>query len=195
MVLISARGSRAGIDPPGKVLGTLAIAGQVTSAVGLPLGRVPVGAIGWRVAFLINVPVALLVLLMAILWIEHDVPASGKPRVGLRGLAAEIDLSGIVLFASMIIALLVFLMSLQRPDWTTLVTTLVLAAALLFWELRARSPFFNVRALMSNLPLSLTYLRTCAMMFSVYCVFYGVTPVAGRRSWSLRSRPDWCCYR
>jgi MFS family permease len=28
---------------------------------------------------------------------------------------------------------------------------------------------------MSNLPLSLTYLRTCAMMFSIYCVFYGVT--------------------
>jgi MFS family permease len=41
MVLISARASRAGIDPPGKVLGALAIAGQVTSAVGLPLGGVP----------------------------------------------------------------------------------------------------------------------------------------------------------
>ncbi len=43
------------------------------------------------------------------------------------------------------------------------------------WELRARSPFFDVRMLASNLALTRTYLRFALALLCVYIVLYGIT--------------------
>jgi MFS family permease len=174
MLLIRRRAESAGLDkPPGGVLGGLQIAGTATAALGLPVGGVLVGAWGWRTTFLINVPVTLVTLVMAARWIPRDVPVQGSRTA--RDVAARIDVAGIAGFGAAMTALLVFLMSLPRPDWVALGLAVVLGASLVFWELRASHPFLDVRLLATNLALTRTYLRFALMTLCVYTVLYGVT--------------------
>ena len=175
MLLIRRRSEWAGLNqPPGGVLGGLVIAGMVTPAVGLPIGGVLVDAWGWRTTFLINVPLALVALGMAAFWIPRDPPPAARPRTA-RDVAARIDVAGIAGFAGTMAALLVFLMSLPRPDWIALGLAVVLGAGLVWWELRARHPFLDVRLLASNLALTRTYLRWAVAGLCVYTVLYGLT--------------------
>jgi MFS family permease len=174
MLLIRRRAQQSGMGkPPGGVLGGLQIAGIATASLGLPVGGVLVDALGWRAVFLVNVPVALIALSATLLWIPKDAPPEGSRRV--REVASRIDAAGIAGFAVAMTALLMFLFSLPRPDWIMLGVTVAAWAALVAWELRARSPFFDVRLLASNLALTRTYLRFALVLLCVYIVLYGIT--------------------
>jgi MFS family permease len=174
MLMIRRRAMEAGLGaPPGSVLGALVIAGMVTPALGLPLGGILVQALSWRASFFVNVPLAVIALAMAVVWIPRD-PRTEAARTA-KEVATRIDLGGIVGFGGTMAALLVFLMSLPRPDWIALAATVVLAAALVWWELRASGPFFDVRLLSRNLALTRTYLRWAILGLCVYTVLYGVT--------------------
>jgi MFS family permease len=174
MLMIRRRAAEAGLTaPPGSVLGGLVIAGMVTPAVGLPLGGILVNALSWRASFFVNVPLALVTLAMATIWIPRDQRSSQVRTV--REIAARIDLCGIVGFGGTMAALLVFLMSLPRANWTALGVTIILGVALAWWELRARHPFFDVRLLARNLALTRTYMRWAILGLCVYTVLYGVT--------------------
>gem|GEM_PF-3054110 len=174
MLLIRRRAERARMSkPPGNVLGALQIAGVVTSVVGLPLGGVLVAAWGWRMTFFINIPFALTALLMAARWIPRDESLRGV--LNFRTIASRIDLPGILGFAGAMIALLVFLFSLPVPAWFDLVLALVLGGVLIWWELRVKHPFIDVRLLGSNLALTRTYLRFASLTLCIYtalfCIF------------------------
>jgi MFS family permease len=174
MLLIRRRADQAGLDaPPGSVLGSLVIAGIVTAAIGLPLGGVLVEAWGWRTTFFVNIPVTLITLAMALTWIPRD-PRSDARRT-VREVAVRIDVAGIAGFGGTITALLVFLLSLPKPDWIALAIAVVAGAALVAWELRASRPFFDVRLLATNRALTRTYLRFAVTMLCIYTVFYGIT--------------------
>jgi predicted MFS family arabinose efflux permease len=174
MLLIRRRAEEAGLDaPPGGVLGGLTIAGAATAALGLPIGGVLVGAFGWRATFFINVPVALLTMVMAMLWLPPDARAQGSRTA--RQVAARLDAVGMAAFAGALTALLVFLMSLPNPDWPALGIGVAVGAGLVGWELRNRRPFFDVRLLATNRALRRTYLRLALTMMCAYTVLYGVT--------------------
>jgi MFS family permease len=174
MLLIRRRAEAAGLSaPPGGVLGGIQVSAMVTATVGLPVGGLLVGTLGWRSTFLINVPVALLAFVMAVRWIQRDAPVQGSRR--LRDLASRIDVPGIVGFGAAMVALLVFLFSLPEPNWIALGLAVVLFAALIGWELRARRPFIDIRLLASNLALSRTYVRFALTTLCLYTVLYGVT--------------------
>jgi MFS family permease len=174
MLLIRRRAEEAGLAaPPGGVLGGLVIAGMVTPAVGLPLGGALVGAWGWRTTFFVNVPLALVTLAMAAWWVPRDPRGPGGRSA--REVAARIDLAGITGFAVTVAALLVFLMSLPRPDWIALAVAVLAGTGLAVWELRARRPFFDLRLMARNLALTRTYLRWALLGLCVYTVLYGVT--------------------
>ncbi|WJY36347.1 MFS transporter [Streptomyces sp. P9-2B-2] len=174
MLLIRRRAEAAGLGaPPGGVLGGLMIAGAATSALGLPIGGVLVDAWGWRTTFLINLPFALLTLAMAACWIPADPPVAGPST--LRQLAARLDVVGIIGFGGAIAALLVFLTGLPQTDWSVLGLAVVIGAGLVWWELRARRPFFDVRLLARNPALTRTYLRFALAGLCVYTVLYGLT--------------------
>jgi MFS family permease len=112
MVLIRRRAQDAGLDaPPGAVLGGIAIAGMATAAVGPPIGGLLVGAAGWRWAFLINIPVTVIAMVMAVRWLPKD-PALDRADSGFRRVADRIDLPGILGFAVTMTALVIFLMGL-----------------------------------------------------------------------------------
>jgi MFS family permease len=174
MLLIQRRAHDAGLDkPPGGVLGGLQIAGIATASLGLPLGGVLVGVLGWRSVFLINVPVGLVALAAALLWVSPDGPLKHPLRP--RELAVRLDAVGITGFATAMIALLLFLFFLPTAHWYLLGISVVLGIALVLWELRATAPFLDVRMLSSNTALSSTYLRFGLALLCQYVVLYGIT--------------------
>lgn len=178
MLIIRRRAEFAGMSkPPGSVLGALQIAGVVTGAVGLPIGGVLVEAWGWRTTFLVNIPFALVAFVMAALWIPRDEPIEAAKSV--REISSRIDVAGIIGFAATMTALLVFLFSLPNPTWVALGLAVVLGAAFIWWELRVKHPFIDVRLLATNLALTRTYLRFASMTLCIYTVLYGVTEWLG----------------
>jgi len=174
MLLIRLRADRAGLSaPPGAVLAGLTIASSATLAIGLPLGGLLVDAMGWRAAFLINVPTTLLTLVMTLRWIPPDPPRTHP--AGLREVAQRIDAAGIAGFGAALVAMMAFLLSLPAANWPALALALLLGAALVAWELRVTRPFFDVRLLAANLSLTRTYLRFATATLCVYIILYGLT--------------------
>jgi MFS family permease len=173
MVIIRRRTILAGMsEPPGRVLGGLTIAGTVTVAVGPPIGGVLVDLLGWRSTFLVNIPITATALLLTMAWVPKDEPLQRRP---LREIASRIDISGIVLFGGTMSALLVLLLSLPTPQWIPLGLAIALCVVLVLWELRAATPFIDMRLLVSNLALTRTYVRGALTLLSFYTVLYGLT--------------------
>ena len=174
MLLIQRRAIAAGMEnPPGGVLGGLQIAGIATAALGLPIGGVLVDAAGWRWVFLVNVPVAVIALMAALIWIPRDPPQPAPKNA--REVTSRIDLTGIIGFALAMTALLAFLFSIPEPKWAMLGAAVALFAALTVWELRTEHPFVDVRLLVRNGALTRTYLRFALIGLCVYVVLYGLT--------------------
>jgi MFS family permease len=174
MMLIQRRAKAAGMEnPPGGVLGGLQIAGIATAALGLPIGGVLVDAAGWQWVFLVNVPVALIALAAALIWIPRDPPQQAPKNA--REVISRIDLTGIIGFSVAMTALLAFLFSIPEPNWIMLAAAVVLFVALTLWELRAKYPFVDVRLLVRNAALTRTYVRFALVALCVYIVLYGIT--------------------
>ncbi|MGN6637246.1 MAG: MFS transporter [Oryzihumus sp.] len=172
MALIRQRADRTASGVPTTVLGNISIAAQLTATFGFPIGGVLVGALGWRSIFAVNLPLALLTLVLAVRGIPRDdVPARGERS----SLLAALDLPGIALFAGAVTSLLVFLAHLDRPLWWLGGLFLVLAACLLLWERRAAQPLLDVRMLASNTPLQRTYLRTGLVSLANYAALLGMS--------------------
>jgi predicted MFS family arabinose efflux permease len=173
--MIRRRAQDAGLDaPPGGVLGGLAIAGMATAAIGPPIGGLLVGVAGWRWAFLVNIPITVIALVMAVRWLPEDPPLD-RADSGLRNVADRIDLLGILGFATSMTALVVFLTGLPDLDWIALVVFVVAAVPTVVWELRTSAPFFDFRGLAANGALARTYLRQALTLLGVYSVMYGMT--------------------
>ncbi|GLY70995.1 MFS transporter [Amycolatopsis taiwanensis] len=171
MALIRRQSTRLRQPAPSGVLSSLAIAGQVSMAVGPTLGGLLVMLGGWRFTFLVNVPLGLLSALLAMVWLPSD--ERGERGEQHEPLWRAIDPPGVALFAGALTALLVFLMDLARPQWWLLALAVVLFAALAGWELRAATPFVDVRMLVHNRGLTTTYLRYGLTMLVTYCFVYG----------------------
>jgi predicted MFS family arabinose efflux permease len=131
-----------------------------------------VEVLGWRSTFLVNIPITVIALLLTMAWVPKDEPLQRRP---LREIASRIDLSGIVLFAGTMSALLAFLLSLPTPHWIPLGLAIALGVVLVLWELRVATPFIDIRLLVSNLALTRTYLRGALTLLSCYTVLYGLT--------------------
>ncbi|CAN5115316.1 MFS transporter [soil metagenome] len=174
MLLIRGRAKTVGLEkPPGGVLGGLQIAGTATASLGLPLGGLLVAALGWRSVFFINVPIALIALIATLLWIPQDAPA--VERRSARAVVSALDVPGIIGFAAAMTSLLLFLSSLPDANWLYLGATVALWVALVLWELRAATPFFDVRLLARNAALTRTYIRVAIVMLCAYLLLYGIT--------------------
>jgi MFS family permease len=174
MLLIKRRATQAGLrTPPGGVLGGLSITGMAVAAIGLPLGGVIVETMGWRATFLVNIPVAVIALVLASFWIPPDDPVTVNG--GLRELMSEIDLGGILLFGAGITSLLSFLLSVPRSSWAVLTIAVVASVCFIVWEHRAAHPFIDLRVLASNLALTRTYLRFALAGLVCYEVMYGLS--------------------
>ncbi|WP_428950275.1 MFS transporter [Streptomyces sp. cg35] len=172
MAVLRDEGRRVGRRPPRPVMARLSFAALGSAAVGPTLGGLLVTVVGWRGIFAVNVPVAAVAFACALAWIPADPPratASGPaPRLAL-------DPLGIGLFSTALTVLVFFLLDLAHPMWWLLAPFAVLTAALLWWQLRCRTPFIDIRMLAGNGPLARTYLRHGVSYLLIYCVMYGYT--------------------
>lgn len=170
MTLVRRRAAKLNRETPGTVLGLLAITGQVSMAVGPPLGGLLIALGGWRLTFWVNVPLALAGLIAAGCWLPAD-----DPRDTSISLTRQLDPAGLTLFALSLTGLLFFLMDLAAPKWWLLTATAGALAALVARERSTKTPFIDVRLLAHNRALTTTYVRFGVTMLITYCFIYGWT--------------------
>lgn len=169
MKILRTQAARHGTAPPRMALGVLSFASVSISAVGPTLGGVLSGTFGWQAIFLVNVPLALLGLLLTWRWIPADAPRQAGPA----NLLAEFDFIGMGLFAGSITLLLLFLMRLAQPNWLLLAPAVAMGALLVWHSRRRAQPFIDVRMLARNRALRGTYLRAMLISMMTYCMLYG----------------------
>ncbi|MFJ9419614.1 MFS transporter [Streptomyces sp. NPDC101227] len=168
MAMLRAESRRVGRPTPRAVLGRLSLAALGSAAIGPTLGGLLAATAGWRAVFAVNIPLALLALLSALAWLPRD---EKSPRAA--GSPAALDPLGIALFAATLTTTMFFLLKLADPRWLLLAPAAVLAAALVWWQLRHPAPFIDLRMLARNGGLVRTYLRHGLTYLVIYCVLYG----------------------
>ncbi|MFG3103603.1 MFS transporter [Streptomyces sp. NPDC048182] len=172
MALVRSEGRRTGQDNPAGVLTALAVANQTVAVIGPLLGGLLIGLGGWRSTFALNVPLSVAAVLLG-LRLPKGAGTGASPRHGR--LAAQLDLPGMALFAATLLSLLLFLMNLRPSSWYLLLITAVAGAGFAVRELRAGTPFIDLRVLAGNAPLLATYGRALVAYVVSYAFLYGFT--------------------
>jgi MFS family permease len=168
MRIFRLRGDRLGVDAPRSALSILAFASATTAIFGPALGGILSDAFGWRAIFALNLPLVLLTVVIALAWIPEYEP---RKRVVPTILLRQLDLAGIGLFSIFLITLMLCLM---RTGMVYAMPVCALSlVALIFYSLGRKDPFLNVRMLMRNKALSLTYIRHLAHQTVIYSIFFG----------------------
>lgn len=172
MALLRSEAKRTGQDSPAGVLTALAVANQTIAVVGPLLGGLLIGLGGWRSTFALNIPLSAVAVALGALRLPRQ-PSTDAPDRG--GTAAQIDLPGMALFAVMLFSLLLFLMNPHAGSWYLPVITVAAGAGFGVRELRAATPFIDLRVLGGNAPLLATYGRALVAYVVSYAFLYGFT--------------------
>lgn len=167
MALLRSEAARTGHDSPTGVLTALSVANQTIAVIGPVLGGVLIGLGGWRATFALNIPLAVAAVALGAL----RLPAAPRSSASVRSL----DLPGMGLFGAMLFSLLLFLMNLHVRNWYLLVITVAAGAMFAWRELRAPTPFIDLRVLGGNPPLLATYGRALVAYIVAYAFLYGFT--------------------
>ncbi|AMK26828.1 MFS transporter [Sphingobium sp. TKS] len=168
MRIFRLRGDRLGTEPPRGALGILAFAAAATAIFGPALGGILSDAFGWRAIFALNLPFVLLIAILVIAWIpEYEPYVSARAGTLLR----ELDLIGIGLFSIFLIGFMLCLMGMGI--WYALPVCIAALATLILHSLKRTQPFLDIRMLMRNRSLSLTYVRHLGFQIVIYSIFFG----------------------
>jgi MFS family permease len=172
---------------PANALAVITVAASTSAALGPVLGGFLVAFAGWPAVFLVNIPVTVLGIVLALRYLPPSRPAHGRsgsssapapPSTGTGGAASfarTVDLPGLLLFSGTLTALLVFLLSLaERPMWWLTPVVVVLAVVLILHERRTETPFLDVRGLVANRRLSAVLSQQGGFNLVFYCVFFGL---------------------
>lgn len=168
VVMIRQRAGELGIEPPARLLGLMAMASSASMAFGPPLGGVLTAYLGWRWTFLINLPLAIVTAALVLAFSPADKPAASPSRM-------TFDIPGIALFTVAMSALMVLLMDLAHGvQPMALVVTIASMVMLVIAERRSPAPFIDVRLMVTNRPLAITYAHHILLNFVLYCLFYSI---------------------
>jgi MFS family permease len=169
MYLIRSEARRTGDDSPAGVLTALVVANQTVAVIGPSLGGLLIGLGGWRTTLALNIPLAAAGLVLGTLRLPKT------DRGERERTAAGLDLAGMVLFAAMLVSLLLFLMKPKTGHWYLLVLAASAGTGFTVRELRAMTPFIDLRVLRGNLALVATYVRALLTYIVAYAFLYGYT--------------------
>lgn len=164
MAVLRHHAEASGQGVPARVLALLSISAQTVMVIGPTLGGLLIGLFGWPAIFAVNIPLAGLSLVLALLWVPED-------DRGART-AAPIDVLGIALFSATLLALLLFLMNPGADRWLLAVVA-AFAVAFTLVELQRAAPFLDLRMLAANGAILRTYLRQALSFMAIYAIMFG----------------------
>jgi len=155
---------------PASSLAVLSVAASTSAALGPTIGGVLLAQWGWQAIFLVNVPITLTCIVLALRWLPAPPPADAG-----GGGWAGIDIPGVILFASTLTPILGALLSFGTTwSWILLGIVPVAAALLAVRELRYATPFFDIRLLMRHPAIISVFLQFAATTFIFYSFFFGL---------------------
>ncbi|QWF82779.1 DHA2 family efflux MFS transporter permease subunit [Amycolatopsis sp. CA-230715] len=141
----------------GRMMGLISVPLMLAPAAGPVLGGLLLDQLGWRWLFLVNVPVGVVAMLLALRYVPRDSP---------RGATARLDLAGLVLLASGFAALVI---ALAQREPVALVVGIALLAAYVAHALLARTaPLLDPRMFASR-----GFAATAVAMLLVGVVVFG----------------------
>lgn len=164
MAVLRHHAEASGQGVPARVLSLLSMSAQTVMVIGPTLGGLLIGLFGWPAIFAVNIPLAGLSLVLALLWVPKD-------DRGART-TTPIDVLGIVLFSATLLALLLFLMDPGTEAWLLAVVA-AFGVAFTLVELRRDAPFLDLRMLAANRAILRTYLRQALSFMAIYAVMFG----------------------
>lgn len=155
-----------------KLIARVQLIDTSAAAVGPVLGGLLIVASGWEAVFWVNVPLAALALVSTALLAPADPP---RERVPFAQTLRESDVPGVLLFVATVVGLLLFVLELRHgPSWPLLAAT-VAAGALFTWrELRAATPFIDLRLLARDVPLLRVYALFVMANLVLYSALFGL---------------------
>nr|WP_281386562.1 MFS transporter [Jiangella mangrovi] len=166
----AAAGSGGGAGPPARALAVLSVAASGSAALGPVLGGLLIAVAGWEAVFLVNVPVTLVGIVLAMRVLRGVTVEQGR-RIGLR----ELDLPGIALFSGLLVALIFAVLSFaDEPLWWLVPVVAVLGVLLVLRERAVAEPFLDVRGLVANRALSTVLVQQGGINLIFYCIFFGM---------------------
>lgn len=162
--------------PPQSALGAVAAANSASAAFGPVLGGFLVSLWGWQAIFWVNVPITLMGVVLALVRLPAIKPTKVPGDGGSgRGILRELDTPGIGAFVLTLVGLLGFLLSLERgPQWALIPLAVAGGLALVWRELRAATPFIDLRMLAANRALLSVYLQYTLVNIVFYASFFSV---------------------
>ncbi|WP_123683386.1 MFS transporter [Amycolatopsis thermoflava] len=165
MAVLRKRADATGGGVPSRVLSVLAMSSQTVMVIGPTLGGALIGLAGWPAIFAVNIPLAAVAFVLALVWVPKDPPRAGRRE--------PIDVAGIALFSATLLAVLLYVMAPAVSDLYLVGVALVLGALFVRVELHAERPFVDLRMLAGNRPLLRTYLRQALAFLIVYSIMFG----------------------
>ena len=150
----------------GKVLGINTATVYVGLSVGPSLGGLLVEYLGWRSAFFVNVPIGIIVIVLALLKL---------PREAREGKTERLDPIGIVTWGLALFMILLGL-TLSESQGSTLARTLLISgfaalALFIFFETRIASPLLDLK-LFKNIPFAFSTLTALLNYSAVFGVSF-----------------------
>jgi len=137
----------AGPARSGQVMGIMGIVGSAGPVAGPIVGGALLQALDWRWLFLVNLPIVIAALVLAVRVLTPDAPASGAP-------VRRLDVVGVALVGPGVSAAVLGLSRIERehtvPAWPVLVPLALAAVALLAYTahaLRSTAPLLDLRLL------------------------------------------------
>jgi MFS family permease len=159
-------------------LGIIALCGQTTAAIGPTIGGVIVLFGGWQGIFWVNLPIVINSAIWVLVTVQRDAPREGTRSA--RRVVALLDPLGLVLFIAALVLTMMGLLELASlADGNPLSVALLLVSApvwvaFVVRELKAATPFLDVRLLARYRELTATCGRAVVTFLAFYCVFYGL---------------------
>ena len=169
MAIIKKRYTEQNIEVPGRILGWVSMASQISIVIGPVLGGIITEFMGWRGIFYINIPLVV----TALYFSKYISLPSARPVRFNNEVLKKLDLPGALLFTLSLITLLVVLMT-DTSIWLCIPILIILLIVLILWELKQDNPFIHVRMLIDKPTLSVIYMRSALTNLVFFALIYAL---------------------